>query len=147
MGAGKVLVQTYCYRIVPQFRNANYTMTGALIMGFFRRWKRASKTTKVAIVGSAAGSLFFFAAGILFLLIAYDPVKFGLKNPVLGNELIAYFVQNPNPLIRIPAAGAFATFAIAVAGLMFWSTNQLFNLDRWKPPIEDRTRVSNVGDR
>jgi hypothetical protein len=122
-------------------------MTEALIMRFFKRWKRASKTTKVAIVGSAAGGLFFFTAGILFLLVAYDPMKFGLKNPVWGIERIAYFVQNPNPLIRIPAAGAFATFAIAVAGLIFWSTNQLFNLDRWKPPIEDCTRVSNLGDR
>jgi hypothetical protein len=54
---------------------------------------------------------------------------------------------NPNPIIRVPP-NAILAFALIGFGIFVISTSaSAFRIDRWKPPVDDRSRIAHIRDR
>ncbi len=126
------------------------------MLQLLRRWHRSSRVVRVRV------AIAILAAGILlaatlyqtafFASLAYDPgLLASWPRPPRQFQWLMSLAQHANSLIRIPfdaaMAALFAGLGIGGAFAILWSAQWLFNLDRWKPPIEDRSRISDVDER
>ena len=97
------------------------------------------------MLGGLYGAAFFAS-------IAYDPSSISAwPSPGTRYRLFAALAEHADPRIRVPfdiaMAALFAAMGIDGAFVTLWSARCLFNLDRWKPPIEDRTHISKINER
>jgi hypothetical protein len=80
-----------------------------------------------------------------FALVAYDPAFAPNDGPAVGG--FEFLIENPDPWIRVPVDGFLALMWLAFGIFALWLSSASFRIDRWKPPVDNRSFSSRAEER
>ena len=116
-----------------------------MLRRFRKRWMRASRTARWAVVQSIGLPAFCFILGGSYIYFMYHPLPVGAPSHVFGSKRsFGMLACSPNPYIRVPFDLFFSAIFV-LAGIFFCDgLDAYFALDRWKPPMEDPAKVDTM---